>query len=129
MRYERCTLDALRRQYPGPLLHLESPAPPRDDAFVADALDEFRSLSPDGTVVAAALRYKLWRLHSTIVRSFCDGYGITFVPAPAEALDADGYLARHACQDATHANAWYGGRLLDQIGAIVSSGHDDRRAA
>lgn len=129
MRYERGTLEALRRHHPGALLHLESPAPPRDDGFVADALDEFRTLSPDGTVVGAALRYKLWRLHSAIVKDFCDALGITFVAAPVDALDGHGFLARHACEDATHANAWYGHRLLNQIDALVSSGHDDRRAA
>jgi hypothetical protein len=130
LKYERNTFEAMRRQYPGPYLHLESPPPPRDDDYVVKSLDDFfrNKNSPDG-IVSAALRYKLWRLHSTIVQSFCEALGMTFVRTPVEACDPDGYLAPQAYANATHANAWYGGLLLRQVEAIVTAGQDDRRAA
>ena len=129
LQFERSTLVAFRSRYPGPFMHLESPPPPRDDEFVAASLDEFFKSRPLGDVVSASLRYKLWRLHSTIVRSFCHELGIAFVSTPAEACDPYGFLDRRAYGNATHANAWYGGLVLQQIGALVMATQDDRRVA
>jgi hypothetical protein len=129
VQFERATLVAFRHQYQGPFIHLESPPPPRDDQFVATSLDEFFKSRPVGPIVSAALRYKLWRLHSTIVERSCHELGITFVRTPAEACDPDGFLDRKAYGNATHANAWYGGRVLQQIARLVLPPRDDRRAA
>jgi hypothetical protein len=129
VQYERSTLVAFRNQYPGPFMHIESPPPPRDDQFVAASLDEFFKNRPAGPVVSAALRYKLWRLHSTIVERSCHELGITFVKAPADACDPDGFLDRRAYGNATHGNPWYGGRVLHQIAALAMASQDDRRVA
>ena len=128
MQNDRNTLEALRRLYPGVLLHMESPPPPRDDEYVAGALEDFRTLFPDGDVVSATLRYKLWRLHSSIVERYCHELGIIFVQAPIEARDAEGYLAPQAYGNATHGNAWYGSRLLGQMEAIVMVDQSERAA-
>jgi hypothetical protein len=128
LHFERSTMIAFRAYYPGPFVHLESPPPPRDDQFVATSLDEYFKSRPAGSIVSAALRYKLWRLHSTIVERTCQELGITFVKAPAEACDSDGFLVRRAYGNATHANAWYGGRVLHQIATLVMP-QGDRRVA
>ena len=128
MRDDRATLAALRRQFSGVLLHLESPPPPRDDAYVVQWLGTFRDFNDTGEIVSATLRYKLWRLHSTIVKRFCHDLGIILAEAPLETRDAEGFLARQAYQDATHANAWYGSRLVGQLEAFAMS-HQFERAA
>ena len=128
MQSDRNTLEALRRLYPGVLLHMESPPPPQDDAYVAAALEDFRTIFPSGDVVSATLRYKLWRLHSTIVERYCHELGIIFVQAPVETRDAHGYLASQAYGNATHGNAWYGSRLLGQMEAIVLVEQSERAA-
>jgi hypothetical protein len=128
LHYHRSTLDALRRQYPGRVLHLESPPPPSDDAFVAASLEDFSKGNTSTDVVSAALRYKLWRLHSTIVEHTCHELGIAFVQAPLEARDHAGFLAPQAYGNATHANAWYGSRVLFQLEAIAMIDQSERAA-
>lgn len=128
MRYDRATLEALRRQFSGVLLHMESPPPPGDDGHVARWLGAFRDLNTSGAIVSAPLRYKLWRLHSSIVERFCHELGIFFVQTPIEARDARGFLAPQAYQDATHANAWFGSRLLGQMEAVVMVDQCERAA-
>ena len=117
--HDRSTLEALRRQFPRGLVHLESPPPPRDDEYVTQHLGAFRTLNASGHIVSAALRFKLWRLYSTIMRRFCQELGIVYVPSPIETRDAHGFLARQAYGDATHGNPWYGSRLLLQLEALV----------
>ena len=129
LQFERSTMVAFRSQYPGPFVHLESPPPPRDDQFVATSLDEFFKSRPAGSIVSASLRYKLWRLHSTIVERTCHELGITFVRTPPDACDPDGFLHQRAYGNATHANAWYGGRVLRQIASLVMAPQGDRRVA
>ena len=119
LRYDRRTLEALRREFSGVILHMESPPPPSDDAHVVQWLGVMRELNTSADIVSAALRYKLWCLHSTLMKRFCHELGIIFVEAPTEACDAQGLLARQAYQDATHANAWFGSRQLRQIEAVV----------
>lgn len=110
---------------PGRFYHLESPPPSALDdlgaAYIANWTENF-----GGTTAAPAfLRLKVWRLHSHIVRDFCESSGITFVPAPAEAIDANGYRVDAATDvdepsAVTHANAWYGELVLKQIDALIA---------
>lgn len=110
----------LRRSTPLPIVHLESPPPIPSAEHIARYPLGFEELIPELGVAPASLRYKLWRLHSAVVRETCEAARIRFVPAPRQMQDPDGMLIREAwADDATHANALYGERLFRQILAII----------
>ncbi len=70
-------------------------------------------------VSPAGFRYKLWRLHSKIMRENCQKMGITFIEVPKESQDDDGLLSeKYWNVDPTHGNALYGDLVLNQIRAI-----------
>ena len=67
-------------------------------------------------VAPAALRYKLWRVQSSLLKEFCSELDIEFVPAPSKAQDAEGLLSEpYWGSDATHANAAYGQLVFDNL--------------
>jgi len=112
---------ALRRFLPGvlrrPLALLESPPPLFDDARLLANLGGYRRLLTERGIAPAPVRRKLWRLHSFLVAEDCAAAGIEFVAAPSAAQDTQGYLAPQALadDDPTHANTWYGRRLIEQM--------------
>ena len=105
----------IRRLCSGPMFHLESPPPYADGVRMhADVPwgmfpGMCREISP------APLRYKLWRLHSQIVREGCDGADVTFVPCPPESVDDTGFMREPYYGDGAHANAAYGALVLEQM--------------
>lgn len=101
---------ALLAALAGPFVHLESPPPVADDAWVAARADAyFRDRGGVVPAIApAALRHRIWRLHSRIVRAEVEALGGRFLPVPAAVLDAGGFLAPGFAGDATHGNAAYG---------------------
>ena len=113
-------LRLLRRSTSLPIVQLESPPPIPCAEHIAKHPVGFEKDIPKYGVAPAALRYKLWRVHSAIVREACGANRIRFVPAPRSMQDADGMLIREAwADDATHGNAFYGERLCRQILKIV----------
>jgi len=112
-------LRALREAVTQPIICLETPPPYEDDAYVASHLGSYVT-NPEN-VVGAALRRKLFLLHSQKVRAFCEASNIEYLPAPPNTLTDDGFLVREAYgEDATHANTWYGEQVIRQIEAHVS---------
>lgn len=108
-------MGEVRRLASGAMFHIEPP-PPSADALRMHAdvpwvmfPDRCREISP------AALRYKLWRLHSQILRAWCSGNGVTFVEAPAGTSDADGFMLDDYYGDGAHANDAYGELVLAQM--------------
>ncbi|MEH3145218.1 MAG: hypothetical protein PGN34_07680 [Methylobacterium frigidaeris] len=98
--------------------HLESPPPLRDEALIRARMDPyFLERYPEARVADAWLRLKMWRLHSALFAEACEGLGIGFVPAPAEAMDRDGFLRPDYAHptSSTHANEEYGALVADQI--------------
>jgi hypothetical protein len=119
-------IGAMVRHLPVPLFQVESVPPVRStEHILATQENVFWDMLKLGElgVAPAFLRYKLWRLHSRLVREFCDRHGVAFIPAPAESQDADGFLVEGACTrgDATHGNASYGEHILRQIYAVAST--------
>ncbi|MGB6177411.1 MAG: hypothetical protein WBF43_14000 [Methylocella sp.] len=106
-------LSAMSRESEVPVIQIEPPPPIPDEEWIGHILAE----KGESTAVRARpVRYKLWRLQSMLYRTVCAENGVVFLPCPAEAVDADGLLSREAWgNDATHANPWYGGLVLDQI--------------
>ena len=109
-------LRALKRTCGGLLAHCESPPPVPSAAHLLQFAGVFKEKFQQCGVAPAALRYKLWRLHSRLIRRECESLGILFLDAPAQMMDADGYLAEPGWnQDATHGNAAYGMAVVRQL--------------
>lgn len=119
MRRALAALALLKQHATERMYHLESPPPIGDDDYIRQNIDPFyqkRGVAELG-IVSRGLRYKLWRLHSEIVRRACSELAIDFVPCPREAID-DGFLRRDLYANATHANHLYGAMLLAQVESL-----------
>lgn len=113
----------LLRAIAGPLVHLESPPPVRDDAWIAAHAERYfgeRGLVTNG-VAPAALRWRMWRLNARLFRAEVEAMGGRFLPVPAKVLDRDGYLRPEFAGDATHGNAAYGEAALEALEASQAS--------
>lgn len=108
-------MQQVRRLGTGQLFHIEPPPPYADaDRIHADIPWAMypgmcQEISP------APFRYKLWRLHSQIVREWCEAAGATFVPCPDEAIDENGFMRDPYYGDGAHANTAYGKLVLAQM--------------
>lgn len=101
----------------GPFQHLESPPPVADDRYVAARAEEYfetRAIRSLG-VAPAGLRYRMWRIHSRIIREACHNLGCGFIPVPHEVCDPDGFLRPAFAGDATHGNAGYGEAMIAAV--------------
>jgi len=102
----------------GAACHIESPPPVYCDDFVGQNANRYfqdQNLGDLG-VSPSYLRYKLWALHSEIIREGIAAANIPFVPTSPDVLDQHGYLREDlTTHDATHANEDYGLLMLDHI--------------
>jgi hypothetical protein len=108
----------LLRDVIGPFIHVESPPPLRDDAFIrAHADAHFRTSTAIDTlgVAPAGLRWRMWRLNSLLFREAVEALGGRFLPVPPAALDTDGFLRPDLAADATHGNADYGHIIITAV--------------
>ena len=99
------------------VVHVESPPPsppgPRLDAEIGQM--PYAAQSQLGSS-SAWLRFKLWRLHSEIVRSACEEVGIEFLAHPKAALVDHCYLNPKFYERPCHANAGFGALVMQQLG-------------
>lgn len=112
--------SALRRFLPKvlqrPLVHVESPPPPRHEQHLLRHGGFYTEQIAARGVAPAELRRKLWRLHSHLVALDCDAADIEFIRAPAAVVDAEGFIRPAGlADDPTHASPWYGRRLIEQV--------------
>jgi hypothetical protein len=112
-------MSQVRRLCVGQMCHIESP-PPYADAERMHA-DMPWGMYPGmcQEISPAALRYKLWRLHSQIIGEWCREAGALFVPCPPETFDENGFMREPYYGDGAHANMAYGERLLEQMRRLV----------
>ncbi len=108
-------MSLIRGLCAGRVVQVEPP-PPSDDpermqADIPWALfpGRCREVSP------AALRYKLWRLHSQVLSDWGAANGVDLLPAPAASMDANGCLRGPYYGDGVHANERYGALVLAQM--------------
>lgn len=120
------TLSALRERIAGPLIHLESPPPIGDSAYCEAKLPPaFSGPAYQGMRVAAPVfRYKVWRLHSALMRQHCERIDVRFMACPAESMDEQGFLKPiyWPTNEPLHGNALYGALVLDQVEGLLNSG-------
>ncbi len=111
-------LTALRARVSGTLIHLEPPPPVPSAVHIRAHPGVFAGKMAELGISPAVLRYKLWRLHSAILADLCRDLGVTLLPVPRDTQDAHGMLAQEGWNpDPTHANAWYGARVLRDLAA------------
>jgi hypothetical protein len=108
-------MRAVRAANSGPMFHMESPPTYADEVVPPHAPGWLTFFADNPRIAPVWLRYKLWRVHSGIVRAYCEHADIAFVPHPAEAVDAQGLLTAEFHGDLGHANQAYGALLLRQM--------------
>jgi len=114
-------LKAMRDRINAPVYHVEAPPPKRDDQFIREHLDPLlRGAVVDNEgvyeIVNEHLRFKLWRIHSDLVRDECRKINVSYLSSPSDVSDEDGFLHPEGyAPDATHGNAWYGARILAMV--------------
>ncbi len=111
--------ETLRKSTDRPVYHFESPPPLGDDAFVTAHLEQyFRDQTADThpKIAPRLLRYKLWRLHSRIIKGASEARDIVFIDSPPEAQDENGFLRpEYYGTDSTHAGIGYAELVLKQF--------------
>jgi len=114
--YSLMFMQSVRQAVSQPIFLLAAPPPiPSADHIWQHGGTFLPEIEKHG-VGSAALRYKLWRTQSEFFEMVARENDIVVLPPPPEALDPEGMLAEVAWgKDATHANLWYGERVLRQI--------------
>lgn len=109
-------IKALKERCGRAFLHVAAPPPVGDNEHIANNPGGYFSDKVHLGVAPAALRRKLYSLHETVLREFCERESIDLLPPPPEAVTPDGFLERRFWRnDPTHANAAYGQLVVDQI--------------
>lgn len=101
----------------GPFLHVESPPPVNNNAFIRDRAEVYFRDYSDREIIPASpgVRWRIWRLTSRILREYVEALGCRFMPVPASVQDADGFLRLDLASDPTHGNEAYGEVLIRAI--------------
>jgi hypothetical protein len=110
-------MAAIRAAARGSMFHVESPPIYRDEVVPPKAPVWMSWDNPQ--ISPAWFRYKLWQVHSGIVRAYCRESGITFIPHPPEAVDAQGFLAAGFYSFTAHVNPDYGALVLRQMQELL----------
>lgn len=98
--------------------HIESPPPIKDNNIILKFLDNHFLINyPQAKISNPWFRLSFWKLHSQIFKEFCNENNITYIHAPSEALDNDGFLNIEylSAKSSTHANMKYGLLVLKQL--------------
>lgn len=103
---------------PHGMLHIEPPPPSADgERIIRNVPWNLYPAEMRHEISPWPLRYKLWRLHSGILRRWCDAHGVGWVACPPGCQDEHGCLADAYYLDGAHANAAYGKLVLRQLQA------------
>lgn len=110
-------IKALSELAPRPILHVSAPPPIQDGDHIMNNPGSYFADKRHLGVTPSSLRLKLYTLHEKILSEFCSEEGIRFLPPPPDAVTPEGFLEPRFWRrnDPTHANALYGGLVLDQI--------------
>jgi hypothetical protein len=105
------------RAIAGPFIHVESPPPVRDEAYIAARAEAWFCNRAQGELIVAGagLRWRMWRLTSRLLREAVAALEGRFLLVPAEACDQDGFLRQDLAADPTHGNEAYGELLIRAI--------------
>jgi hypothetical protein len=116
MREHLRLLRALRPATAKPVVQFEPPPPLPIEHVLAYPNELFRKAVDKRKLSSDCLRYKFWRVQSGIYREFCAKIGIDYIQTTPEMRGSQGMLAEAAWgSDATHANEWFGQRMIGQM--------------
>jgi hypothetical protein len=113
LRFDLSIVERMKRQLGCEVVHFDAPPPALDPEFIRATI--WKGLTErlrNAGIGPATVRLKLWLLQSEIVQKACEEMGVEFVPAPAIAVDDDGFLSPAYRQDASHGNIAFGRLLL-----------------
>ena len=107
--------------------HMVAPPPKADNAHILSRIEaDFvsRGVVEKG-VSPAALRYRTWELQNEALRMLLTEGNVLLLPPPESTTTPEGFLKpEYYAQDATHANAAYGAKLLEQASALSATRPD-----
>lgn len=113
----------LRNHYGSRFLHVSTPPPVDDNQHIENNPGGYFADKIHLGVAPPALRLKLYKLHESVVRTFCEKETIEMLPPPPDAVTEKGFLDRRFWKsDPTHANAAYGALVLEQIQGAAGHG-------
>jgi hypothetical protein len=112
-------LERVAEAATGPVYHFEPPPPPKDPLVAAGTVRGRTETRAEFVGVQRWLRYKLWRLHSEIVRTHAEEHGVVFVDRPDGTVDEEGFLRPELILNSTHANADYGRFVVEQMRGLA----------
>lgn len=102
------------------VIHVEPPPPVGDDPRILPDMELLAFVpSPNPGPSPPWLRYKLWRMHSEIIREAYEPAGVEFLAAPSAAQTDEGFLRPEFYDYPCHANRAYGALVLRQLGLIA----------
>jgi hypothetical protein len=109
-------LRAARGLYSGRIVHIESPPPIKDNDYLKNHAGAFKDQFEIYGISPPLLRYKLWLLHSMLIKQECRLQNIEFIECPKDFIDEEGFLKSNGlAMDTTHANAAYGDSVIKQL--------------
>jgi hypothetical protein len=109
-------------------VHIESPPPVRDPEHIFRHLPQKTLALAKGdtaqelgahSISDAHFRLRAWQSQSHATRRLVEDAGGHYLPPPAEAVDADGFLAEQYWADAMHASQEYGALVLRTLEAHI----------
>ena len=110
------------------VIHVEGPPPVRDDDYVLSKLPMKKIDTVKRTlrvrevrVTPHGQRLAFYRHQCAAARAICERLGMTYLPPPSDAVDAEGYLAEPYLHDAAHANVAYGELVLRDVEKRIGS--------
>lgn len=115
-------MAAIRAATQGSVFHMQSPPIYAEEAVPANDPGWVAFFGQNRVIAPAWHRYKLWQVHSEIVRSYCAEIGIVFVPNPPQSIDSRGFMEARFHGTPAHANQAYGALVLRQMQGLSFGG-------
>lgn len=108
-------LAAFRAASSAPMAQIEAPPPLPRDRVLACPGELLSDATSSDKLSPESFRYKVWRVQAALYRETCRKCGIIYVPVFPDMIDDAGMLAApfHG-NDATHANAAFGHRMMKE---------------
>ncbi|MEF3366318.1 hypothetical protein V3H18_07205 [Methylocystis sp. 9N] len=115
-------IKAISEEASAPLVCLEPPPPLPNSRILAFPKEFFRKAFDPRKLSSEVFRYKVWRTQSALYREICAQCDIMFAPVAVEFIEPPGVLAEDARgADASHANAFFGQRMIARAGELIAS--------
>lgn len=117
-------LDKLLKGCRARPFHLMPPPPGGDNKVIAERMDSYRGRPVDeDTLVLPEMRRRLWAIEKAVLDDLLCARSVEPLAPPAQAVDRLGFLAPAYCHyDGVHANAAYGGLVLQALAARATAG-------